>query len=257
MHGGEREMGLRGVVRGKKIVTTNPDTARPCPDGKVNRVARADRPNRLWGEPLSAIGPRAMASDCTCVPTWPGTIHVAPRRGHPDRWRSDGSIIDVFARRIMGWRVPTSMPPQVVPNAPAAGAMAEKTAWEQELGPSRRPRIAVPVDPPNRASGRCRRRSLRRHGRRFPRQRAGRERHRPPRDRGHQATGHGPPNVAWEAMHRVNRSNTKRLHSVTGSMPPAEAELRHPEGRTGEEGAEDAANVPAPAPPRGRPARSN
>jgi len=32
-----REMGIRGVVRGKKVITTNPDTARPCPDDKVNR----------------------------------------------------------------------------------------------------------------------------------------------------------------------------------------------------------------------------
>ena len=53
-----RETGLRGVVRGKKVVTTNPDTARPCPDDKVNRVFHAERPNQLWGEPLFAIGLR-------------------------------------------------------------------------------------------------------------------------------------------------------------------------------------------------------
>lgn len=34
-------MGLRGVVRGQKVITTNPDAAQPCPDGKVNR-ARAE-----------------------------------------------------------------------------------------------------------------------------------------------------------------------------------------------------------------------
>ena len=28
-------LGLRGVLRGKKIVTTNPDTSQPCPDDKV------------------------------------------------------------------------------------------------------------------------------------------------------------------------------------------------------------------------------
>ena len=45
-----REMGLKGVVRGKKVVTTNPDTARPCPDDKVNRTFHAARPNQpeLW-----------------------------------------------------------------------------------------------------------------------------------------------------------------------------------------------------------------
>jgi len=41
-------MGIKGVVRGRKIVTTNPDTARPCPDDKVNRQFKAERPNQLW-----------------------------------------------------------------------------------------------------------------------------------------------------------------------------------------------------------------
>ncbi|TCM83574.1 hypothetical protein, partial [Rhodovulum steppense] len=31
-----------------------------CPDDKVNHVFHADRPTRLRGEPLSAIGPRTM-----------------------------------------------------------------------------------------------------------------------------------------------------------------------------------------------------
>ncbi len=43
-----RRLGLKGVVRGKKVVTTNPDTSQPCPDDKVNRVFKADRPNQLW-----------------------------------------------------------------------------------------------------------------------------------------------------------------------------------------------------------------
>ena len=40
-------LGLRGVVRGKKVITTNPDTSLPCPDDKVNRLFMADRPNKL------------------------------------------------------------------------------------------------------------------------------------------------------------------------------------------------------------------
>ena len=35
-------MGLKGVVRGRRIITTNPDAARPCPDDKVNRQFKAD-----------------------------------------------------------------------------------------------------------------------------------------------------------------------------------------------------------------------
>jgi putative transposase len=79
-----KAMGLQGVVRGKKVITTNPDTALPCPDDKVNRVFAAQTPNQLW------------VSGFTYVSTWQGMVYVA-------------FVIDVFARRIVGWRVSTSM----------------------------------------------------------------------------------------------------------------------------------------------------
>jgi transposase InsO family protein len=75
-----RRMGLRGVVRGKETRTTVPDKATPCPADKVNRRFRAPRPNVLW------------VSDSAHVATWQGFVHVA-------------SVIDVSARRIVGWRV--------------------------------------------------------------------------------------------------------------------------------------------------------
>ena len=75
-----RRMGLRGVVRGKETRTTVVDKALPCPADKVNRRFRALRPNMLW------------VSDFTYVATWQGFVHVA-------------FVIDVFARRIVGWRV--------------------------------------------------------------------------------------------------------------------------------------------------------
>ena len=87
-----RDMGLQGVVRGKKLVTTQPDSAQPCPDDKVNRAFHAERPNQLW------------VSDFTYVPTWSGTVYVA-------------FVIDVFARRIVGWRVSTSMTTRFVLDA--------------------------------------------------------------------------------------------------------------------------------------------
>ena len=79
-----KTMGLQGVVRGKKVITTNPDTSQPCPDDKVNRSFVAETPNQLW------------VSDFTYVSTWQGTAYVA-------------FVIDVFARKIVGWRVSTSM----------------------------------------------------------------------------------------------------------------------------------------------------
>ena len=72
-----RRLGTKGVVRGKRVITTNPDTSLPCPDDKVNRLFKADRPNKLWGEPLFAMGSRTMAWDLTYVPTWSGVRHWA------------------------------------------------------------------------------------------------------------------------------------------------------------------------------------
>ena len=77
-------MELQGVVRGGKVITTNPDAAQTCPDDKVNREFVAPVPNRLW------------VSDFTYVSSWQGMVYVA-------------FVIDVFARRIVGWRVSTSM----------------------------------------------------------------------------------------------------------------------------------------------------
>ncbi|SHK69195.1 Transposase InsO and inactivated derivatives [Shimia gijangensis] len=77
-------MGIQGVVRGQKPITTNPDTSQPCPDDKVNRDFTASMPNQLW------------VSDFTYVSSWQGMVYVA-------------FVIDVFARCIVGWRVSTSM----------------------------------------------------------------------------------------------------------------------------------------------------
>ena len=79
-----KRLGLAGVRRGKVVRTTVPDKAVPCPLDRVNRQFRADRPNQLW------------VSDFTDVSTWQGWLYVA-------------FVIDVFARRIVGWRVSRSM----------------------------------------------------------------------------------------------------------------------------------------------------
>jgi putative transposase len=79
-----RRGGLRGVMRGKIVRTTISDSKAPCPLDKVNRQFRAERPNQLW------------VSDFTYVSTWQGWQYVA-------------FVIDVFARRIVGWRVSSLM----------------------------------------------------------------------------------------------------------------------------------------------------
>jgi transposase InsO family protein len=79
-----RRHDLRGAVRGKVVRTTVADAARPCPLDRVHRQFNAERPNQLW------------VSDFTYVSTWQGFVYVA-------------FVIDVFARRIVGWRVSSSM----------------------------------------------------------------------------------------------------------------------------------------------------
>jgi putative transposase len=80
-----RAMGVRGVTRGRAftITTVREDgTARPA--DLVRRTFTAPRPNALW------------VADLTYVATWNGFVYVA-------------FVIDVFARRIVGWRVSTSL----------------------------------------------------------------------------------------------------------------------------------------------------
>ncbi len=79
-----RRLGLQGARRGKKVRTTTPDAAAPCPMDRVKRVFKASQPNQLW------------VSDFTYVSTWQGWLYVA-------------FVIDVYARRIVGWRVSTTM----------------------------------------------------------------------------------------------------------------------------------------------------
>ena len=87
-----KRLGLQGVRRGKVVRTTISDTKAPCPLDRVNRQFKAERPNQLW------------VSDFTYVSTWQGWLYVA-------------FVIDVYARRIVGWRVSTSMHTEFVLDA--------------------------------------------------------------------------------------------------------------------------------------------
>jgi transposase InsO family protein len=87
-----RGLGLRGVVRGKRFKTTVPDLAAARPLDLVERQFHATRPNQLW------------VADFTYVSTWVGFVFVA-------------FVIDVFARRIVGWRVSTSLRTELVLDA--------------------------------------------------------------------------------------------------------------------------------------------
>lgn len=79
------EMRLQGAVRGRAFtITTRPDDRAKRPLDLVDRQFTAEHPNRLW------------VSDLTYVATWGGQVYVA-------------FVIDAFARRIVGWRVSSSL----------------------------------------------------------------------------------------------------------------------------------------------------
>ena len=84
-----RELGIRGVRRGRKVFTTRSDkTAVRAPD-LVRRDFTANAPNELW------------VTDLTYVATWSGMVYVC-------------FITDVFSRMIVGWTVATNMRTQIV-----------------------------------------------------------------------------------------------------------------------------------------------
>jgi putative transposase len=87
-----RELGLVGARRGKRVRTTIGDPAAARPADLVGRQFAPLAPDRLW------------VTDYTYVATWSGMVYVA-------------FVIDAFARRILGWRVATSMHTELVLDA--------------------------------------------------------------------------------------------------------------------------------------------
>jgi putative transposase len=87
-----RSLGLQRVVRGGKRRTTISRDQTDYPADLVKRQFAAFRPNQLW------------VADFTYVATWVGFVYMA-------------FVIDVFSRRIIGWRVARSMRTELVLDA--------------------------------------------------------------------------------------------------------------------------------------------
>ena len=111
-----REMGLAGAMRGRAWTTTTEASAEGHrPGDLVDRNFTATRPNQLW------------VSDFTYVATWRGFVYVA-------------FVIDVFARRIVGWRVSSSLVTDFVLDAleqaiyERCGAMPEGLVHHSDRG---------------------------------------------------------------------------------------------------------------------------
>ncbi len=96
-----KRLGIRGVIRGAKCWTTVADDTLTRPADLVKRQFTATRPNQLW------------VADITFVATWVGFVYVA-------------FVVDVFARRIVGWRVSRSLRTALVLDA------LEQALWSRK-----------------------------------------------------------------------------------------------------------------------------
>jgi len=128
-----RRLGLQGVVRGGKRRTTISRDNTDYPADRVKRQFTAVRPNELW------------VADFTYVATWTGFVYVA-------------FVIDVFARRIIGWRVARSMHTDLVLDALEQALSVSLRS--QRRGAPQRPGQSIFVDSIFGAPGRSRRRTI-------------------------------------------------------------------------------------------------
>lgn len=85
-------LGIQGVRRGRRCITTIPDEHAAKPLDLVNRDFTATRPNQLW------------VADITYVATWSGFVYVA-------------FVVDVFSRKIVGWRALKTMQTDLILDA--------------------------------------------------------------------------------------------------------------------------------------------
>ena len=87
-----RSAGIRGASRAKKRFTTRSDPAAVRAPDLVNRDFTATRPNQKW------------VADFTYASTWSGVAYVA-------------FVVDVFSRRIVGWKAARTMATSLVLDA--------------------------------------------------------------------------------------------------------------------------------------------
>jgi putative transposase len=87
-----RANNMRGASRAKKRFTTKADATHPRAPDLVQRNFTAERPDQLW------------VADFTYCSTWSGIVYVA-------------FIIDVYSRRLVGWKASRSMTAALVIDA--------------------------------------------------------------------------------------------------------------------------------------------
>ena len=87
-----RQLGIRGASRARKRFTTHADPAHARAPDLVKRDFTAARPDALW------------VADFTYCSTWSGIVYVA-------------FVIDVYSRRLVGWKAARTMTTALVLDA--------------------------------------------------------------------------------------------------------------------------------------------
>ena len=199
------ELGIRGAVRTKSTITTRPDRSSPRAPDLVQRRFRADRPNELW------------VSDFTYVATWSGFVYTA-------------FVVDVFSRRIVGWRTAASMTTALVMDALNMAVHSRRTAADRRRDRPLRRRVAIRRGVLQRTPRRDRRPPLDRHHRRFvsttpsPRSVIGLYKTELIRRQGPWRNAE---HVELATLAYVEWFNHRRLHSELDHVPPAEFETTY------------------------------
>lgn len=96
-----RDLGITGAVRGKKVITTTPDSSVERAPDLLDRKFVAPASNRCW------------VADFTYVRSWSGVVYVA-------------FVVDTFSRRIVGWSAATSKETRLVLDA------LEMALWQRD-----------------------------------------------------------------------------------------------------------------------------
>lgn len=105
-------LGLRGVVRGKRRLTTFAEEGAERSPDLVKREFSASAPNRLW------------VADFTYVPSWSGTVYVS-------------FVIDAYSRRLLGWKASCNMRTELVLDT------IEMALWSRGLNGSKQRAVGL------------------------------------------------------------------------------------------------------------------
>jgi putative transposase len=100
-----KRQGIRGASRAKRRFTTHADSAHQRAPDLVQREFVARRPDELW------------VCDFTYCSTWSGVVYIA-------------FIIDVFSRRLVGWKASRSMTASLVVDALNMAAWTRRTSLD-------------------------------------------------------------------------------------------------------------------------------